>query len=61
MLANTSYAEAFMFSRGTTFASLPLPESVMKREYIPNDLPGDAISAWQTPSATPEEAYRRTR
>jgi LmbE family N-acetylglucosaminyl deacetylase len=58
MLANASYAEAFMFSRGTTFSSLPLPESVLKREYVPNDLPGDQISAWQTPSATPPEAYR---
>ena len=27
--------------------------------YVPNDLPGDQISAWQTPSATPTEAYRR--
>ena len=61
MLANTSYAEAFMYSRGTTFPSLPLPESVMNREYVPNDLPGDQITAWQTPSATPPEAYRRKR
>jgi LmbE family N-acetylglucosaminyl deacetylase len=61
MLANTSYAEAFMFSRGTTFPSLPLPESVMNRRWVPNDLPGDQISAWQTPSATPEEAYGRRR
>jgi LmbE family N-acetylglucosaminyl deacetylase len=61
MLANTSYAEAFMFSRGTTFPSLPLPESVMNRQYVPNDLPGDQITAWQTPSATPPEAYRPRR
>ena len=61
MLANTSYAEAFMYSRGTTFTSLPLPDSVMTREYVPNDLPGDQISAWQTPSATPPGAYRLKR
>lgn len=53
MLANTSYAEAFMHSRSTTFPSLPLPESVLNRRYVPNDLPGDQITAWQTPSATP--------
>ena len=58
MLANTSYAEAFMFSRGTTFSSLPLPDVVMNRQYVPNDLPGDQISAWQTPDATPPEAHR---
>jgi 4-oxalomesaconate hydratase len=57
MLANTSYAEAFMYSRGTTFSSLPLPNSVMNREYVPNDLPGAEITAWQTPSATPPDAY----
>jgi hypothetical protein len=61
MLANTSYAEAFMYSRGTTFTSLPLPESVLNRQYVPNDLPGDQIAAWQTPSATPPEAYRLRR
>ena len=61
MLANASYAEAFMFSRGTTFSSLPLPDSVLNRAYVPNDLPGDQISAWQTPSATPPEAYRQRR
>ena len=61
MLANTSYAEAFMHSRGTTFAALPLPDSVMNRQYVPNDLPGDRIDAWQTPGATPPEAYRPTR
>jgi len=61
MLANTSYAEAFMFSRGTTFTSLPLPENVMNRQYVPNDLPGDQITAWQTPPATPPEAYRLRR
>lgn len=56
MLANTSYAEAFMYARGTTFASLPLPPSVLDRRYIANDLPGDQISAWQTPSGRPPEA-----
>ncbi len=61
MLANASYAEAFMFSRGTTFSSLPLPEAVMNRQYVPNDLPGDQISAWQTPSATAAESYRLKR
>ena len=61
MHANTSYAEAFMHSRSTTFASLPLPDAVMNRQYVPNDLPGDQISAWQTPSATPPEAYRLKR
>jgi len=59
MMANTSYAEAFMYSRSTTFQSLPLPHDVLDREYVPNDLPGDQITAWQTPSATPPEAYRR--
>ena len=59
MMANTSYAEAFMYSRSTTFESLPLPESVLHREFVPNDLPGDQVIAWQTPSATPPEAYRR--
>jgi 4-oxalomesaconate hydratase len=58
MIANTSYAEAFMYSRSTTFASLPLPESVLNRRYVPNDLPGDQITAWRTPDATPPEAYR---
>ena len=61
MLANTSYAEAFMHWRGTTFTSLPLPENVLRREYVPNDLPGIDITAWQTPSATPPEAYRLKR
>jgi LmbE family N-acetylglucosaminyl deacetylase len=61
MLANASYAEAFMFSRGTTFASLPLPESVMNRQYVPNDLPGDQIIAQGIASATPPEAYRLRR
>jgi LmbE family N-acetylglucosaminyl deacetylase len=59
MMANTSYAEAFMYSRSTTFRSLPLPEDVLNREFVPNDLPGDQITAWQTPSATAPEAYRR--
>jgi LmbE family N-acetylglucosaminyl deacetylase len=59
MLANTSYAEAFMYSRGTTFTSLPLPEAVMNRQWVPNDLPGDQITAWQTPSAIPSEAGGR--
>jgi LmbE family N-acetylglucosaminyl deacetylase len=58
MLANTSYAEAFMYSRGTTFPSLPLPESVMNRQWVPNDLPGDQITAWQTPSAIPPHGGR---
>jgi hypothetical protein len=61
MLANVSYAEAFVYSRGTTFDSLPLPQSVLDREYVPNDLPGDQLTAWQTPSATPPEAYRLRR
>jgi len=59
MLANTSYAEAFMHSRGTTFPSLPLPESVMNRTWVPNDLPGDRITAWQTPDATPPASRGR--
>ena len=59
MLANTSYAEAFIHSRGTTFPTLPLPESVMNRKWVPNDLPGDRISAWQTPEATPRAGDRR--
>ena len=61
MLANTAYAEAFVHWRGTTFTSLPLPENVLNREYVPNDLPGIAITAWKTPSATPPEAYRLKR
>jgi hypothetical protein len=58
MLANTSYAEPFMFSRGTTYPALPLPETVLNRAYIPNDLPGDQLIAHAVPSATPPEAYR---
>ena len=61
MLANASYAEAFMYSRGTTFTSLPLPDSVMNRQYRANDLPGDQIIAQAIPSATPQEAYRLRR
>jgi hypothetical protein len=48
-----------MYSRGTTFTSLPLPEAVMNRQWVPNDLPGDQITAWQTPSAIPSEAGGR--
>ena len=61
MHANTSYAEPFMLSRGTTYPSLPLPESVLNREYVPNDLPGDQLIAHRVPSATPPEAYRLRR
>jgi LmbE family N-acetylglucosaminyl deacetylase len=61
MHANTSYAEAFMHSRSTTYPSLPLPDSVMNRQYVPNDLPGDQIIAQGVPSATPPEAYRVRR
>jgi LmbE family N-acetylglucosaminyl deacetylase len=60
MLANTSYAEAFMYSRGTTFTSLPLPDAVMNRQWVPNDLPGELITAWQTPSAVPPKGEGRS-
>ena len=56
MLASTSYAEAFMHARGSTFASLPLPPSVLNRRYIANDLPGDQVSAWLTPPKRLPEA-----
>jgi len=61
MLANTAYAEAFVHWRGTTFEALPLPESVLNRTYVANDLPGVDITAWQTPNATPPDAYRLRR
>ena len=61
MLANTAYAEAFVTFRGATYSSLPLPDAVMNRQYVPNDLPGVDVTAWQTPSATPPEAYRLKR
>ena len=62
MHANTSYAEPFMHSRGTTYTSLPLPDTVTSRQSVPNpfmtnDLPGDQLIALTVPLATPPEAY----
>ena len=61
MHANTSYAEPFLLSRGTTYPSLPLPLNVLTREYVANDLPGNQLIAHSVPSATPPEAYRMRR
>ena len=61
MHAQTAYAEAFVHWRGATYSSLPLPDAVLGRRYVPNDLPGVDLSAWRTPSATPPEAYRGRR
>ena len=35
-----------------------MPDRVLNKEYVPNDLPGDQIIAHSVPSATPPEAYR---
>jgi LmbE family N-acetylglucosaminyl deacetylase len=55
MLAGSSYAEPFLRSRGHTFASLPLAETALSREFVPNDLPGDLITAHEVPRATPAD------
>jgi LmbE family N-acetylglucosaminyl deacetylase len=53
MLAGVSYAEPFLRSTGHTYTSLPMLESVLDKEFVPNDLPGDLITAHDVPLAAP--------
>jgi len=53
MLAGVSYAEPFLRSTGHTYTSLPVLESVLGKEFVPNDLPGDLITAHEVPLAAP--------
>lgn len=59
MLAGCSYAEPFLRVGGRTYSSLPMPESVINKQFIPNNLPGDLLIAHETPLATPAEALPR--
>ena len=58
MIAGCAYAEPFLRPTGITYNYLPMPERVLKKEYVPTDVPRNRLTAHTVPSATPPEAYR---
>jgi LmbE family N-acetylglucosaminyl deacetylase len=58
MIAGCAYAEPFLRPVGITYDSLPMPERVLRKEYVPTDVPDRRLTAHSIPSGTPPEAYR---
>jgi LmbE family N-acetylglucosaminyl deacetylase len=58
MIAGCAYAEPFLRPTGITYNHLPMPERVLKKEYVPTDVPDKRMTARTIPSGTPPEAYR---
>ena len=58
MIAGCAYAEPFLRPMGITYDSLPMPERVLNKKYVPTELPQLRTSAHHIPSATPSDAYR---
>ena len=58
MIAGCAYAEPFLRPTGITYDSLPMPDRVMNKVYVPTEMPVGRTSAHTVPSATPPEAYR---
>ncbi len=56
MLAGTAYAEPFLRG-GRTYDELPMTPRVLDSVYHPTDLPGDALTASDVPSAVPSDAF----
>lgn len=58
MIAGCAYAEPFLRPTGITYDYLPMPERVLKKRYVPNNLPDDRLRASAVPLATRPEHYR---
>lgn len=58
MIAGCAFAEPFLRPTGVTYDSLPMPERVLNKQYVPTDLPGEDMTARTVPSATLPEMYR---
>ena len=58
MIANCAYAEPFLRPTGITYDSLPMPDRVLHKKYVPTEMPQLRTSAHRIPSATPPAAYR---
>jgi LmbE family N-acetylglucosaminyl deacetylase len=58
MLAGVSYAEPLLRAHGHTYNALPVMDSVLDKQFVPNNLPGDLVIAHEVPLATPKEALQ---
>ena len=58
MIAQCAYAEPFLRPTGITYDLLPMPESVLGKEYEPTVMRAGRTTAHRVPSATLPEAYR---
>ena len=58
MIAQCAYAEPFLRPTGITYDSLPMPKSVLGKEYEPTVMRAGRNTAHRVPSATRPEAYR---
>ena len=58
MIAQCAYAEPFLRPTGITYDSLPMPDRVLGKEYVPTIMSSGRTTALGVPSATPPEAYR---
>ena len=57
MLCGCSYAEPWMRDRAVRYTHLPVRREDLRKQYVPNDLPGDQILCLDVPEAIPNVAY----